>query len=93
LINFIIMSERSDKIQAIFKKYDSNNNGTICKDEFSTFFTNVLNEMGVVLTSEQNTEAINEGLQIFDKNNDGTLQFDEFVEMINRLGEIHGYQI
>ena len=87
------MSERSDKIQAIFKKYDSNNNGTISKDEFSTFFKNVLNEMGVVLSSEEETSAINEGLVIFDKNNDGDLQFDEFVEMINRLVEIHGYKI
>ena len=87
------MSERSDKIQAIFKKYDSNNNGTISKDEFSTFFKNVLNEMGVDLDAEEETEAINEGMEKFDKNNDGELQFDEFVEMINCLVEENGYKI
>jgi Ca2+-binding EF-hand superfamily protein len=82
-----------EKAQALFNRYDVDKNGYLDKKEFTTYFKDILKELGEDIPSEDISTIALEGVEAFDLNADGNLQFGEFKEMLEFLIKEKGLKL
>ena len=81
------------KVKVLFEKYDGNKNGVLDRQEFSTIFRTLLEELGENFPDKKHDQVEEEAMQNFDLNQNGVIEYDEFVELINFLVTEKGYSL
>lgn len=69
-----------ERLTQVFKMFDTDNSGTISRDEIKTFFS--MGQEGKQSNNE-NDEFVMELIEEVDKNGDGEISFSEFKEMMS----------
>lgn len=72
--------DRSQKIEAVFKRLDKDRSGDIDKSEIKRFFKKAAGE-----NHAQRNETADKLLDYFDKDGDGCIDYDEFKQGIKNL--------
>ncbi|XP_053391251.1 calmodulin, striated muscle-like [Mercenaria mercenaria] len=75
----VINTDPERVLRWAFNKFDTNNDGTIDKDELKKLLTTVYEDTEGEWVDD---EFVNDCLLLADGNNDGVLQIEEFVDML-----------
>lgn len=71
-----------DCIKSLFNKYDSNQNGSLEKEELVNSFLEIFKLMDEKKKPDEIENIAKGGIEKFDFNHNGTLEYNEFVELV-----------
>ena len=82
-----------EQIKELFRKYDTNCNGILEKEEFCKGFYQLVKSLAEGQTDEEIQKIADEAVEKFDLNHNGQIEINEFFQLMNFLIDEKGLTI